>query len=316
MSKHKEETLPKEADNLEKAFKRKKKNSLAMDWIGGLFSLPAFFVLLAMVVYPLIYGIVISFFDTNLINRFDFVGFKYYARLLTDSTFYRSILLTLWFTVVTVLGRSVLALTYSTILVKENMPCKKLFRSILVLPWFFPDVVIGIVWKWLYNTNYGLFNYILQALHIIDEPIEWLSNPSTAMWAVIVASIWKGFPFMMVMLMAALQTVPKDLYEAAELDGCNSFQSFQHVTFPGILPVFSTTLMLEVMWCFKHFTMIWNLTKGGPVDATRVVSIDIYKTGFEYMRFGESSARAVIVFIIIIALTLLQKFLQRRKENE
>lgn len=297
-----------------KALKIRKKGSLTQDWVGNLFSFPALFVMVAMVVYPLIYGIVISFYNTNLINRFEFVGLRYYGRLLTDMTFYKSILLTVWFTVVTVAGRAVLALLFSSILVKDNMPCKKLFRSILVLPWFFPDVVIGIVWKWLFNTNYGLFNFILQSLHIIDQPIEWLSNPSTAMWAVIVASIWKGFPFMMVMLMAALQTVPKDLYEAAELDGCNSFKQFQHVTFPGIMPVFSTTMMLEIMWCFKHFTMIWNLTKGGPVDATRVVSIDIYKTGFEYMRFGESSTRAVIVFAIIIAFTLLQKFLQRKKD--
>ncbi len=192
------------------------------------------------------------------------------------------------------------------------MPCKKLFRSILVLPWFFPDVVIGILWKWLYNANYGLLNYILKSLHIIESNIEWLSNTDTVMAAVIVVSIWKGFPFMMVMLLAALQTIDKDLYEAAELDGCNSFQQFFHVTLPGIMPVLTTTIMLEVMWCFKHFTIIWNLTKGGPVDTTNVVSIDIYNTGFGYMRFGESSTRAVIVFLIIIVMTLAQKYTQQK----
>lgn len=294
--------------------KRSENSNLAQNWIGNLFSFPALLVLVSMVVYPLIYGIVISFFDTNLVSKFNFVGLKYYARLIKDVSFYSSLWKTLIFTVVTVAGRTVLALIFSTILVQEKMPLKRLFRSILVLPWFFPDVVIGLLWKWLYNTNYGLINYILQSIGLISSPIEWLSNTSTAMWAVIVVSIWKGFPFMMVMLLAAHQTISKDLYEAAELDGCNVFRKFEHVTLPGIMPVLSTTIMMEVMWCFKHFTIIWNLTKGGPVDATQVVSIDIYKTGFEYMRFGESSTRAVFVFVIIIFLTLIQKKAQRNKE--
>ncbi len=293
--------------------RRKGNGYLAQNWIGNVFSLPAFLVLILMVLYPLIYGIVISFFDTNLVSRFSFVGLKYYGRLIKDPTFYSSLWKTLVFTVLTVAGRTLLALMFSTILVNDRMPCKRLFRSILVLPWFFPDVVIGLLWKWLYNTNYGLINHILQSLRLIDHPVEWLSSTSTAMGAVIVVSIWKGFPFMMVMLLAAHQTISKDLYEAAELDGCNAFRKFQHVTLPGIMPVLSTTVMMEIMWCFKHFTIIWNLTKGGPVDATQVVSIDIYKTGFEYMRFGESSTRAVFVFVIIIFLTVLQKQLQRNK---
>jgi len=284
------------------------------NWIGNIFSLPAFLVLVMMVVYPLLYGIFISFFDTNLVNKFNFVGLKYYGRLIKDSSFYASLWKTAIFTFFTVLGRTVLALVFSTILVKDTMPCKKFFRSVLVLPWFFPDVVVGILWKWLYNANFGLFNYLLQLFNITEAPIEWLSNNNTAMGAVILVSIWKGYPFMMVMLLAALQTISKDLYEAAELDGCNSFQQFRHVTLPGIMPVLSTTVMLEIMWCFKHFTLIWNLTKGGPVDATQVVSIDIYKTGFEYMRFGESSTRAVFVFVIIIILTVLQKKIQKVKE--
>lgn len=300
-------------DKFEKVVLGRKAGRLTQDWIGNIFSLPALMVMIAMVVYPLVYGIVISFYDTNLVNKFNFVGLKYYGRLIKDPTFYSSLWKTAVFTFATVAGRTLLALVFSTILVKESMPCKKLFRSILVLPWFFPDVVIGILWKWLYNTNYGLFNHVLRSLNIIEQPIEWLSNTHTALGAVIVASIWKGFPFMMVMLMAALQTIPKDLYEAAELDGCNTFQQFRNVTLPGIMPVLSTTLMLEIMWCFKHFTLVWNLTKGGPVDATQVVSIDIYKTGFEYMRFGESSTRAVFVFVIIIVLTVLQKMLQKRK---
>ncbi len=282
-------------------------NKLQQNWQGYLFCGPALIVLLLMVVYPMVYGIVISFFDTNLVNKFKVVNLKWYKKILSDPSFYASLWRTLFFAILSVAGRTILAIVFSNILVKETLPCKKLFRSILVLPWFFPDVVIGILWKWLYDANFGLFNYVLMSLHLVNSNIEWLSNTHTVMLAVIAVSIWKGFPFMMIMLLAALGTIPKDLYEAADLDGCNGFQQFTHVTLPGIFPVLSTTIMLEFMWCFKHFTIIWNLTNGGPVDATTVVSIDIYKVGFQYLRYGESAARAVLVFIIIIVMTALQK---------
>ncbi|MBR1920355.1 MAG: sugar ABC transporter permease [Spirochaetales bacterium] len=282
-------------------------NKLQQNWQGYLFCGPALIVLLLMVVYPMVYGIVISFFDTNLVNKFKVVNLKWYKKILSDPSFYASLWRTLFFAILSVAGRTILAIVFSNILVKETLPCKKLFRSILVLPWFFPDVVIGILWKWLYDANFGLFNYVLKSLHLVNSNIEWLSNTHTVMLAVIAVSIWKGFPFMMIMLLAALGTIPKDLYEAADLDGCNGFQQFAHVTLPGIFPVLSTTIMLEFMWCFKHFTIIWNLTNGGPVDATTVVSIDIYKVGFQYLRYGESAARAVLVFIIIIVMTALQK---------
>lgn len=291
---------------------RNANDKLQQNWFGYIFCTPAFVVLVLMVLYPLMYGMVISMFDTNLVNKFKFVGFKYYGRLIKDMSFYQSIGRTLVFTIATVLGRAVLGLLFATILVRKDFPCKPLFRSILVLPWFFPDVVIGLLWKWLYNANYGLINYLLTSMHVIGHNMEWLSNGGTAMACVIVVCIWKGFPFFMVMMMSALQTIPPDLYEQAQLDGCNRFQQFLHVSIPGIMPVLSTTLMLEIMWCFKHFTLIWNLTYGGPVDATRVVSIDIYQTGFEYMRFGESSTRAVFVFAIIIVMTLAQRAMKKQ----
>lgn len=286
---------------------------LRQNSLGYIFIFPALFVLVAMIVYPMLYGIGISFFDTNLVNKWKFIGLKYYVRLLTDENFGRSIVKTLIFTFGTVAGRTFLGLLFATILVDKRIPFKPLFRSIIVLPWFFPDVVIGLLWKWLYNTNYGLINHLLLGLNMIKAPVEWLSNSSTAMGAVILVSIWKGFPFMVVMLMAALQTVSQDLYEAAEIDGCGRIGKFLHVTLPGIAPVLSTTVMLESMWSFKHFTLIWNLTYGGPVDATNVVSIDIYKTGFQYMRFGESATRAVYVFIIVIVISLLQRKFKNSK---
>jgi len=280
--------------------------------LGYVFILPVAAILLAMVLYPLIYGVYVSFFNTNLVNKWDFVGLKYYKRLITDFLFYKSIGRTFYFTFFTVLGRLVLGVLFAIILSHKHLPYKSLFRSILVLPWFFPDVVIALLWKWLYNPTYGLINHVLTNLHLIDAPVEWLSNMQTVMLSVIAVAVWKGFPFIVVMVLAALQTIPEDLYEAAEIDGCNVFGRFIHVTLPGIMPVLSVATMLQVMWSFKHFTIIWNMTYGGPVDATNVVSIDIYKTGFQYMRFGESSTRAIYVFFIIIIMSLVQQKLKRK----
>ncbi|QQO10732.1 carbohydrate ABC transporter permease [Breznakiella homolactica] len=286
---------------------------LQQNWMGYFFIFPALFVLVMMIMYPLLYGIYVSFFDTNLVNKWNFVGFRFYQRVITNLSFYQSLGRTFVFTFSTVLGRVVLGTGFAMILNNKRLPLRPVFRSIMVLPWFFPDVVIGMLWKWLYNSGYGLINHILMSLHIIKAPVEWLSNTSTVMAAVVVVCIWKGFPFMIVMILAALQTIPDELYEAAEMDGCGPLSRFVHVVLPGIMPVLSTATMLEIMWCFKHFTIIWNLTYGGPVDATNVVSIDIYKTGFEYLRFGESSTRAVLVFIIIMVLSIIQRKLVKEK---
>jgi multiple sugar transport system permease protein len=281
--------------------------------MGYFFIIPAAFVLVMMILYPLLHGVYISFFDTNLVNKWNFAGLKFYRRLISDPSFYASLGRTGIFTFFTVLGRIVLGTGFALILNNRKLPMRTIFRSILVLPWVFPDVVIGLLWKWLYNSSYGLINHLLSLFHVISSPIEWLSNTSTVMAAVIVVCIWKGFPFMIVMVLAGLQTIPEELYEAAEMDGCSPVQKFFNITIPGIMPVLATTTMLEIMWSFKHFTLIWNLTYGGPVDATNVVSIDIYKTGFEYLRFGESAARAVYVFIIIMAVSIAQHKLMKEK---
>lgn len=278
---------------------------------GYWFILPAAFVLCMMILYPLLYGVYISFFDTNLVNKWRFVGFKYYGRLIADAGFYASLGKTAVFTFFTVAGRVVLGIGFALLLNAKRLPLKPLFRSILVLPWFFPDVVIGLLWKWLFNPSYGLINHLLMSAGLIGRPVEWLSGTATAMPSVIAVAVWKGYPFMVVMVLAALQTIPGELYEAAEIDGCGAISRFRNVTLPGIMPVLATVILLEVMWCFKHFTLIWNLTYGGPVDATNVVSIDIYKTGFEYLRFGESATRAVFVFAIIMAMSLIQRRLTR-----
>ena len=293
------------------------KGDLFQSRAGYAFISPAFLVLVLMVVYPLIYGIVISFFDTNLVNKFDFVGLKYYGRLIKDASFYASLGRTVMFTFFTVLGRTILAVLFANILVMDNLPYKKVFRAILVLPWFFPDVVVGMLWRWLYNANYGLFNFILRSLHIIDAPIEWLSNTDTVMWAVILVSIWKGFPFFAISFLAGLQSISSDLYEAAEIDGAGKWRRFLTVTIPGLKPVIITTTVLRLIWTANTTDLIFTMTTGGPGYSTHVLALYTYLTAWTDLDFGYSSAMAIfLMLVLLIFIGIYMKLINKDKEND
>ncbi|MFD0714275.1 carbohydrate ABC transporter permease [Paenibacillus sp. GCM10027626] len=264
---------------------------------GYMFILPSVITLMLLVTYPLLYGVYIGFFNTNLINQWDFVGFRHYLDIFGDWGFLNRIFLTLKFTVLTVGGHFIIGLGLA-ILLNRKLPGQTLFRAILILPWLFPEVVVGLLWKWLFNPMYGLINHYLFKLHLISAPVSWLSHLSVAFWAVVIVCIWKGFPMLMLMVLAGLQTIPEDLYEASTIDGCTKIQTFRYITLPCLLPVLLVSLILDTVWWFKHFTMIWLLTQGGPANETNIVSIDIYKSAFEYFEFGHAAAMAVIVLLV------------------
>jgi multiple sugar transport system permease protein len=264
---------------------------------GYLFILPSVITLMVLVTYPLVYGGYISFFNTNLVNKWDFVGLVHYYEIFRNLEFLNTIFLTLKFTLLTVGGHLIIGLVLA-ILLNRKLPGQTFFRAILILPWLLPEVVVAVLWKWLFNPMYGLINYYLFKLHLVSEPVTWLSNVSVAFGAVVLVCIWKGFPMLMLMILAGLQTISEDLYEAAKIDGCTGLQSFRYITIPSLLPVLLVSLILDTVWWFKHFTMIWLLTQGGPANQSNIVSIDIYKSAFEYFDFGRAAAMAVIVLIV------------------
>ncbi|WP_248930296.1 carbohydrate ABC transporter permease [Paenibacillus hamazuiensis] len=264
---------------------------------GYLFVLPSIVTLMLLVTYPLLYGMYISFFNTNLLNQWDFVGFSHYGDIFGNLEFLQRIFVTLKFTVLTVGGHFVIGLGLA-ILLNRKLPGQTLFRAILILPWLLPEVVVGLLWKWLLNPMYGLTNHYLFKFNLISAPVSWLSNVDVAFWAVVVVCIWKGFPMLMLMVLAGLQTISEDLYEAAKIDGCTGVQSFRFITLPGLLPVLLVSLILDTVWWFKHFTVVWLLTQGGPANETNIVSIDIYKSAFEFFEFGKAAAMAVIVLFV------------------
>ena len=261
------------------------------------FILPACLTILLLVVYPILYGIYISFFDTNLVNRWNFVGLRYYLQALTDTSFLHSLWMTVIFTVSVVAGPFILGFIFASIL-NMDIRLRTIFRGILILPWLFPDVVIAYLFKWILNTQGGIVNELLMHFGLISDPIGWLSTSATAFPCVILVSIWKGYPLVMVQILAGIQTISTDMYEAAEIDGATMMQKFRYITIPALKPILTTILILDTVWVFKQFTLIWLMTSGGPGSSTMVSAIEIYKNAFSYFKYGLASAQSVYILVI------------------
>lgn len=274
------------------------------------FVTPAVVTLVLLLLYPFLYGIYISFFKTNLVQKWNFVGLKNYLTVLSQSDFYASLRVTAVFTAAVVAGHFILGFVFAFMLNRE-IKGRTIFRAILLLPWLFPEVVAANLWKWIFNPSMGLLNSALQSAGIISEPMSWLGSPQRALMAVIFICIWKGYPMVMIQLLAGLQTVSQEIVEAAKIDGASGLRTFWHIIIPSMKATLSVTLILDVVWWFKHVTMIWLLTQGGPNGATNTISIDIYKRAFEFFDFGPSAALAVLVFIICVLLSLLQRRILR-----
>lgn len=281
---------------------------------GVLFILPSFLALVLLVIYPMLNGFYTSLFNTNLVNRNTFVGLKYYVELFTKPDFFTSLLTSLKFTCFVVAGHFLVGGGLAGLL---NKPFKgrMAFRAILVLPWVIPEVSIGLVWKWIFNPVYGLINFYLLQWGWISEPVAWLSNPQTAFPIVVFISVWKGFPLIMLLVSAGLQTISSDILEAGVIDGANKLQSILHIYLPSLKPVLLSALILDTLWWFKHFTLVWMTTAGGPENATNLVSIDIYKTAFEYFQYGQAAARSVLVFVICVIISMIQRRVLREKKG-
>lgn len=273
----------------------------------AVFILPAVLTLALLLLYPFFYGIYISFFRTNLVNKWKYVGLDNFVRAFTDPTMYASLLVTLKFTVFVVIGHFILGIGLALLLNRE-IRGRTFFRAVLVLPWLFPEVVVANLWKFIFNATSGLLNSGLMAIGLLNEPMSWLGSLDYALGCVIFVCVWKGYPLVMIQILAGLQSISHDLYEAATIDGANRWQSFRYVTLPGLKPTLVVTLILDTVWWFKHVTMIWMLTNGGPGSVTNTISIEIYKQAFEYQnQYGYSAALAVIVFLICVIIGVLQR---------
>lgn len=265
---------------------------------------PALLILVALLIYPLVDVIRLSFYDSNL-QRETWVGFGNYAALLGDPLFWKAFWQTVVFTVFSVALHLVIGLGLALLL---NMQINDTFRSIarglLIVPWLLAPTVAGMIWV-LMLAPFGVFNGFIASIGLIDPnaSISWLGDPSTALGSVTAMNIWRAFPFFMVMLLAGLQAVPKELYEAASIDGATMWQQFWYITLPQLRGVITTVVLLDSIWTFRAFDPVFVMTGGGPAHASEVLATAIYFDGFQKLRFGYASAEAVVMFLILFVVS-------------
>lgn len=255
--------------------------------------LPGLALLVAVVLYPLIASLVAAFFEQSLIypGR-SFVGLENLKDVLTDD-FVDLLLQTLVFTV----GSTVLPFLIGlglALALNTKIKGGRMFRGLFLIPWLVPGVVVSFLWMWIFNANYGVLNGLLQSLGIIDEPVPWLAQPGTAMAAVIIAKTWQSFPWIMVMLLAGLQTIPRDHLEAASVDGANAWQRFGNIVLPHLRGIITLVLLLEFIWNFQHFDIIYVLTGGGPAGSTQTFATAVYETAFKGYDLGHAGALGLL----------------------
>lgn len=261
---------------------------------------PALIVVLCVVFAPAVEALLMSLknYDLRLApESIHFIGLDNYVDILKDKEFWDALLRTLFMVVVCVLFQFVLGFTLA-LLLNKSFRGRGIVRAVSMIPWVVPGVLAGLIWRWMYDGNYGVINDILVKLGIIDKFIPFLSQTQTSLTAVCVTYIWQGVPFFLLMILAGLQSVPADIYEASRIDGANFWQQLFYVTVPSIKNTISITVMLRVIWVTNSVDIIFNMTEGGPSNSTRTLAVFIYQKA-KAMNLGYSSALAMLLMIIL-----------------
>ncbi|PLR34687.1 ABC transporter permease [Chimaeribacter californicus] len=270
--------------------------------------------------WPLLRTIWLSFTDAALIagaESVNPVGIDNYLFALTDPDFLASVGRTLYFTVVSVLIEGVIGVLVA-LLLNQRFYGRNILRVLVILPWALPTIVNAMMWRLNFNPDYGSINALLTQLGILDHYRSWLGTPDSALNAVMLADIWKNYPLITLLVLAAMQSIPEDLYEAARLDGASPMRRFRAITLPAIAGPLSVALVLRTIDAFKVFDIIYVMTRGGPVDSTKTLSFFVYQESFSYLRAGSGAAYAILMTLmcsVLIALYMLMLLRQRQRSN-
>jgi multiple sugar transport system permease protein len=291
-------------------------NRTRVSWLPYLLAGPILIYEGIFLLYPIYKGLKSSLYEQKALGRPEtWAGLDNYRRLFNDDDFWA----TLQKTLIYMLAVIVIAIgfgLFSAMVLNHAFVGRSLTRAVVTLPWAFPDVPTALVFIWMLNPNFGVMNIFAQLLPWVGENPKWLFDPDLALVSVVVVTAWKGFPFYSLVLLAALQTVPKELEEAARVDGASRVQVFFAVTLPCIMPTLLLLTVLASIFSFKQFTLIWLLTGGGPSGATETIVIRIYQEAFRFHDFSYASAFGVAGFIFALTIALIFLAVQRRQEME
>lgn len=276
---------------------------------------PTLLVITLILVYPILQSIVLSFGDSSIDGSepWRFVGLKHYAALAQDSRFWNSLWVTLTFTALSIPLELILGIALA-VLMNEHFRGKGLARLAVLFPWALPTALNTLMWRWMYNTDYGLFNAVALQSGLADRPINWLGDETLAMMSMVVVSVWKTSSFMALIILAGLQSIPKELYEAGRMDGMSRWQEFREITLPLLRGPILVALIVRSMDALRTFELPFNLTDGGPVTATESLSLYAYKVIFDFIDFNFGASIVVVQFLVIFTMSLLYIFTLRKKD--
>lgn len=267
---------------------------------------PAVFATLLVVFYPMLQAGITSLYQNILWKpkAIKFIGIDNFIAIAHDPVFWDSLGRTALWMGITVPLQLVLGFI-TAILLNQEFRWRTLARSLILIPWALPSVVIGLMWSWIYHPQVGLLNDLLMRVGILNAAVPWLASPDTALYSIIAALVWQGFPFFAIMILAGLQTIPGNLYEAAAIDGASTWQQFREITLPGLKGVLVTVVMLRIIWVANSMDVIYVMTGGGPGYATHTLPLYAFKRTYSSMDFGYGSALAVSFSVLLLGLIIL-----------
>jgi arabinogalactan oligomer / maltooligosaccharide transport system permease protein len=285
----------------------------------GFLVVPSFVILFAVVFWPFVYNVVISFSNMNLrhIRDWSLIGVQQYVKVFTEPTqpdFYMVFFKTIIWTVVNLTFHVVIGVFLALLLNQKEIKGKAIFRTLLILPWAIPQYIVALTWRGMFNYEYGSINLILTRYMNLPA-VEWLKSPTEAFIACILTNVWLGFPFMMVIALGALQSIPHELYEAADIDGASWHHKLTRITLPLIRPVMIPAITLGTVWTFNNLNIVWLVSNAGePSDQTHILVSFVYKAAFNLYRYGYAAALSMVIFALLLAFSLF--FMKKTKATE
>lgn len=283
------------------------------EWSAYVFLMPGFIIFSVFTVFGVVFSLIISFHQWDLLTPVEpYVGTRNYQQLVHDPNFRQSVVNTVYYVFASI-PLTLAAGLGAALLLNQRIRGRAFFRAVFYLPVITPLVVSAIVWKFIYNGDYGLLNYYLEKLHLISQPVEWLGNPSLAMPSLIIFTVWQSFGFAMVVYLAGLQAIPREVVEAIEVDGAGAFQRFRYVIFPMLGPTTFFLVVVMVIQSFQAFTQIAIMTGGGPLGSTTTIVYYMYQQAFQFFHMGYASAVTWALFVLVLIFTVAQVRIYARR---
>jgi multiple sugar transport system permease protein len=296
---------------------RRRGRSIWLSLEPWFYAAPSVILIVAIMLVPLVIGMSYAFRDIQLLKPFGggFVGLDHFKDIWADPNFWNALKNTVLWTAVSVILQFILGLILA-LLLNRPFPGRGLVQALVFLPWAVPSFLSGLKWAWMFNPNVGPVPHWLSALGLMATPDNILSSPDHAIWGPIVANVWWGFPFFAITLLAALQSIPQDIYEAAEIDGAGPIKRFWSITVPFLAPTIAITVLLRAVWIANSADLIVVMTRGGPADSTQIIASYIYTQAYMRLDFGYASAISLVLLVLLLAyaatLIVLRQMLIRR----